>query len=73
MITSLFLKDNLTIELGEGAELLGDTKRENFGILPGLIDNDKNEEYYLITSSSISPIPSLEAAETGIGSPIPRL
>ena len=26
LITSLFLKDNLTIELGEGAELLGDTK-----------------------------------------------
>ena len=27
----------------------------------------------LITSSSISPIPSFETAETGIGSPMPRL
>ena len=28
---------------------------------------------FFTTSSSISPIPSFEAADTGIGSPIPRL
>ncbi len=47
LITSIFLKDHLTLELGDGVELLGDTTRENFGILPGLIDNDNNDEYYL--------------------------
>ena len=65
LITSLFLKDNLTIELGEGAELLGDTKRENFGILPGLIDNDKNEEYYL-GSWEGNPLDSFTSLITGI-------
>lgn len=65
LITSLFLKNNLTIELGEGAELLGDTKRENFGILPGLIDNDKNEEYYL-GSWEGNPLDSFTSLITGI-------
>ena len=65
LITSIFLKDNLTLELGEGAEILGDLERKNFGILPGLIDNDKNEEYYL-GSWEGNPLDSFTSLITGI-------
>lgn len=65
LITSIFLKDNLTLELGDGVELLGDTTRENFGILPGLIDNDNNDEYYL-GSWEGNPLDSFTSLITGI-------
>ena len=65
LITSIFLKDNLTLELGEGGEILGDLERKNFGILPGLIDNDKNEEYYL-GSWEGNPLDSFTSLITGI-------
>ena len=64
LITSIFLKDNLTLELGEGAEILGDLERKNFGILPGLIDNDKNEEY--LGSWEGNPLDSFTSLITGI-------
>ena len=65
LITSIFLKDNLTLELGDGVELSGDTTRENFGILPGLIDNDNNDEYYL-GSWEGNPLDSFTSLITGI-------
>ena len=65
LITSIFLKDNLTLELGDGVELSGDTTRENFGILPGLIDNDDNDEYYL-GSWEGNPLDSFTSLITGI-------
>lgn len=65
LITSLFLKDNLTLEFAEGAQLIGDTERENFGILPGLIDNDNNDEYYL-GSWEGNPLDTFTSLITGI-------
>ena len=47
-ITSLFLKDDLTLELAKGATLLAFTDREKFPILPGLIQSyDETDEYNL--------------------------
>ena len=65
LVTSLFLKSDMTLELAKGAEILGDTKRENFGILPGVIENEKDEEYYLGTWEG-NPLDSFSSIITGI-------
>lgn len=65
LLTSLFLKSDITIELDVGAEILGDTNRDNFGILPGLIENEKDEEYYLGTWEG-NPLDSYSSIITGI-------
>lgn len=65
LVTSLFLKSDITIELDVGAEILGDTNRDNFGILPGLIENEKDEEYYLGTWEG-NPLDSYSSIITGI-------
>ena len=65
LVTSLFLKNDITIELAAGAEILGDTNRDNFGILPGLIENEKDEEYYLGTWEG-NPLDSFSSIITGI-------
>ena len=38
-ITSLFLKSGISVELAKGAELLADTDRSHYAILPGLIES----------------------------------
>ncbi|MFU0782656.1 MAG: Polygalacturonase [Thermoanaerobacterium thermosaccharolyticum] len=43
----LFLKSNITLELGKGAVLLGAKEREMYPILPGEIDCKKIEDSYL--------------------------
>ena len=49
-ITSLFLKDHLTLELAKGAVLSADTQREKFPILKGTCQNEeKGKEYILGT------------------------
>ena len=49
-IRSVFLKSDLTLELAKGATLLAFTDRENFPILPGLIQSyDEKDEYNLGT------------------------
>lgn len=65
LVTSLFLKSDITIELGKEAEILGDIDRENFAILPGLIENEKDEEYYLGTWEG-NPLDSFSSIITGI-------
>lgn len=65
LVTSLFLKSDITIELGEKAEILGDIDRENFAILPGLTENEKDEEYYLGTWEG-NPLDSFSSIITGI-------
>lgn len=65
LVTSLFLKSDITIELDVGAEILEDTNRDNFGILPGLIENEKDEEYYLGTWEG-NPLDSYSSIITGI-------
>lgn len=47
-ISSIFLKDDLTLELAKGAVLSAFTEREKFPILPGTIEsNDETKEYNL--------------------------
>ncbi len=47
-ISSIFLKDDLILELAEGAVLSAFTDREKFPILPGVIESyDEKEEYNL--------------------------
>ncbi|MBQ4283232.1 MAG: glycoside hydrolase family 28 protein, partial [Lachnospira sp.] len=47
-ISSIFLKDNLILELAENAVLSAFTDREKFPILPGVIESyDETEEYNL--------------------------
>ena len=49
-ITSLFLRDDLRLELAEGAVLSAETDRTKFPVLKGLIDSyDEKEEYNLGT------------------------
>ena len=48
--TALFLKSNMTLYLGEGARLLGDTDREHYPVLPGMtMTTDEKGEYNLGT------------------------
>lgn len=65
LVTSLFLKSDITIELADGAQILGDTNRDNFGVLPGFIENEKDEEYYLGTWEG-NPLDSFSSIITGI-------
>lgn len=49
-VTSIFLKSDINLELAKGAELLADTDRSHFAILPGLIESyDETDEYNLGT------------------------
>lgn len=56
-ITSLFLKDDLKIELAKGAVLSAETDRSRFPVLPGLIQSyDEESEYNLGTWEGQSPV-----------------
>lgn len=47
LVTSIFLKSDITIELEEGAVLKGSTNRKHYPILPGIMKDNKGEEFYL--------------------------
>lgn len=65
-VTSVFLKSDLNLELAEGAELLADTCREHFAILPGLTESyDETDEYPLGTWEG-NPLPMFAGIFTGI-------
>lgn len=66
-ITSLFLKSGINLELAKGAELLADTDRSHFAILPGLVESyDETEEYNLGTWEG-NPLPMFAGIISGIG------
>lgn len=65
-ITSLFLKDDLKLELAKRAVLSADTDRTRFSILPGLIESyDETGEYNLGTWEG-NPLTMFSAIITGI-------
>ena len=65
-ITSLFLKDDIRIELAKGALLLGETDRRKFAILKGLVDSyDETAEYNLGTWEG-NPLDCFAALITGV-------
>lgn len=48
LVTSLFLKNDLILDIGKNAVLAGHADREKFGILPGMIQSwDEQSEYNL--------------------------
>ena len=65
-ITSLFLKDNLRLELAKGAVLSAETDRTKFPVFPGLIQScDEMSEYNLGTWEG-NPLPMFSAIITGV-------
>ena len=65
-ITSIFLKDDVNIELAKGAELKALTDRKLFPILPGIIQSyDETDEYNLGTWEG-NPIDMFAGIITGI-------
>lgn len=65
-ITSLFLKSGINVELAKGAELLADTDRSHYAILPGLIESyDETGDYNLGTWEG-NPLPMFAGIISGI-------
>lgn len=65
-LTSLFLKDHITLELAAGAVLSAFTEREKFPVFQGLIQSyDEKEEYNLGTWEG-NPLPMYTAVITGV-------
>lgn len=44
-INSIFLKSDMTLEIGAGALLQGSGEIENYSVLPGIIDGENGEEF----------------------------
>src|SRR5690554_2989559 len=64
-VKPLFLKSDITIELAEGATLLGETKRENYPILPGQIIHEDGSILEL-SSWEGTPAPTFASIITGV-------
>lgn len=60
-ISSIFLKDDLTLELAKGATLLAFTDRDKFPILPGLIESYDEKSEYNLASWEGNPVDSFSA------------
>lgn len=65
-ISSIFLKDNLTLELAKGAVLSAYTDREKFPILPGMIESYDEEKMYNLGSWEGNPLDTFSAIVCGI-------
>ena len=65
-ITSIFLKSNLTLELGKGAVLSAFTDRTKFPIFPGIIDSYDEKEEYNLGSWEGNPLDMFSGIITGI-------
>ncbi len=65
-VTALFLKSNITIELEEGATILGNPVREKIPVLPGIIQQyDETDDYNLGTWEG-NPLDCFASVLTGI-------
>ena len=62
----LFLKSNITIELAEGAHLIGDIDRNNYPILPGIIFTSDEQDEYNLGSWEGNPLDCFASIITGI-------
>lgn len=63
----LFLKSNITIELEEGARLIGDTHRSHYPVLPGMIDTSDEQGEFNLGSWEGNPLDCFASIITGIG------
>ena len=65
-ITTLFLKDDVSVELGKGAVLSAITDRSKFPVYPGMIQSyDEKDEYNLGTWEG-NPLPMFTGIITGV-------
>lgn len=65
-ITTLFLKSDITIDLAKGAELLAETDRRKFPILPGSIECTDDSKEYLLGTWEGNPLSCFAGIITGI-------
>ena len=65
-VTSLFLKSDLILDIGRGAVLLGHARREEFGVLPGMIQSYDETEEYNLGSWEGNPLEIFTSMITGI-------
>lgn len=66
-VTSIFLKDDLRLEIAKGAVISAITDRNRFPIFPGMIQSyDEKQEYNLGTWEG-NPLPMFTGIITGIG------
>lgn len=65
-ISSIFLKDNLTLELAEGAVLSAFTEREKFPVLPGIIESYDEKTEYNLGSWEGNPLDTFSAVVCGL-------
>lgn len=62
----LFLKSNITIELAEGARLIGDIDRNHYPILPGVVYTTDEKDEYNLGSWEGNPLDCFASIITGI-------
>lgn len=62
----LFLKSNITIELAEGARLIGDIDRNHYPILPGVVYTSDEKDEYNLGSWEGNPLDCFASIITGI-------
>lgn len=63
----LFLQSNVTIELAEGARLVGDTDRNHYPVLPGLTYTTDETDEFNLGSWEGDPLDQFASIITGIG------
>jgi polygalacturonase len=66
LITSLFLKSNISIELAKGAILQAELDRNNYPILPGLLESYDEEKEYNLGTWEGNPLSMYAGIITGI-------
>ena len=66
-ITSLFLKDHLTMELAKGAVLSACTEREKFPVLKGTCQNENKDKEYILGTWEGDACDMFSGIITGIG------
>lgn len=65
-VTSIFLKSNITIDIGKGAVLIGTKNRKALPILPGMTQSYEENEDYNLGSWEGNPLNSFASMFTGI-------
>ena len=63
----LFLKSDITIELAEGARLVGDIDRNHYPVLPGMIYTTDEQDEFNLGSWEGNPLDCFASIVTGIG------
>ena len=66
LITSLFLKSNLNLELAEGAVLLAELERNKYPVYPGLIESQDETKGYNLGTWEGNPLSMYTSIITGI-------